>query len=121
MLPDPAPRPCRLLVLSAPSGATLDRAAQDLAAHLAAHPQLDPADVAYTLATGRAAASCRRMLVCRGTAEAIAALRGGGPVRVWNGAPTPGAPPPLVSLLFAGVGDHYVQMTRGLYATEPVF
>jgi acyl transferase domain-containing protein len=119
-----SPRLSRLLVLSATSDEALDRLSRELADHLASHPDLDLDDLAYTLAVGRPGAGRRRMLVCRRSEEAIAALRGGGgsgggaPIRVWNG--VPGAPPPL-SFLFAGVGDQYVQMARGLYATEPVF
>jgi phthiocerol/phenolphthiocerol synthesis type-I polyketide synthase E len=119
-----SPRLDRLFVLSATNEDDLDRDSRELADHLAAHPELDLDDVAYTLAVGRPGAGHRRMLVCRRSEEAIAALRGGegsvgeAPVRIWNG--TPGAPPP-VSFLFSGVGDQYVQMARGLYATEPVF
>ncbi|HZF07812.1 MAG TPA: acyltransferase domain-containing protein [Thermoanaerobaculia bacterium] len=118
-LVQPPARPYRLLVLSAPDEAALDRTAAELADQLAAHPEIDLADVASTLQANGGAAGHRRMLVCREREEAVAALRGGsGPVRVWNGAP---AEPPPVSFLFSGVGDHYAGMTRGLYAAEPVF
>ncbi len=107
-------------MLSAASEEALAAAAAALADHLAAHPGLDLADVAYTLQVDRPPAAHRRMLVCRRSEEAIAALRGGGGARVWSAVVAAGAPP-AVSFLFSGVGDHYVQMARGLCAAEPVF
>jgi phthiocerol/phenolphthiocerol synthesis type-I polyketide synthase E len=128
---EPTARPYRLLVLAAESEEALDEAARELAGRLAAHPELDLADVARALQVGRDRAAGdqvarrehRRMLVCRQSREAIEAMGalGGGAVRVWNAVSAASAAPPAVSFLFAGVGDHYPQMARGLYATEPVF
>ncbi len=56
----------QLVVLSARSPAALDAASSRLAAHLRAHPELDLADVAFTLHVGRRAFPHRRALVARG-------------------------------------------------------
>src|SRR6185369_5391732 len=51
----PSSRSQQLLVLSAKSASALDTATSNLARHLAAHPEADLADVAYTLQVGRKA------------------------------------------------------------------
>ncbi|HEX2798768.1 MAG TPA: type I polyketide synthase, partial [Thermoanaerobaculia bacterium] len=52
-----------LFVLSAKTSAALDAATGNLAAHFAAHPDLEPGDVARTLQTGRRAFEHRRAFV----------------------------------------------------------
>ncbi|MBI4662865.1 MAG: amino acid adenylation domain-containing protein [Verrucomicrobia bacterium] len=61
-----------LLVLSARSQTALETAAQNLAEHLKAHPDLNLADVAYTLAVGRKAFEHRWMLVVSFPADFLA-------------------------------------------------
>ncbi|GAA5038925.1 acyl transferase domain-containing protein [Thermocatellispora tengchongensis] len=107
--------PYTLLTLSARTPAALDTLARDLAAHLDAHPELDPADVAYTLSAGRAAYPLRRTLVVREPGEAAEALRAAP-----RTPPRPAAERPL-ALLLPGGGAHYDGMGAGLYAHEPVF
>src|SRR5439155_11408127 len=51
--PLPPARPGQVLVLSARSPAALEQATKDLRAYLAAHPELDLEDVAWTLQAGR--------------------------------------------------------------------
>jgi phthiocerol/phenolphthiocerol synthesis type-I polyketide synthase E len=63
-----------LLVLSAKTASALAAAARDLAEHLAAHPETDLGDAAFTLLTGRQPFARRLALVCRDTAEAAALL-----------------------------------------------
>ncbi|WP_146057472.1 type I polyketide synthase, partial [Streptomyces sp. SM12] len=72
------------------SGVTADAAAANaraLADHLDAHPGLDPADVAHTLAVGRAQFPYRRSVVCRDLPGAVAALRADFPARAAREAP----------------------------------
>ncbi|UFZ04086.1 SDR family NAD(P)-dependent oxidoreductase [Bradyrhizobium ontarionense] len=65
--PDPPPQ---LLVLSARTPAALAKQSQNLALFLRAHPDLDLADTAWTLQTGRASLPFRRTFVARSVAEA---------------------------------------------------
>jgi iturin family lipopeptide synthetase A len=64
------------LVLSARSPRALAELAVNLRAHLAAHPELDLADVAYTLRAGRHVFDHRRAVLCRDLDEAVRALAG---------------------------------------------
>ncbi|MDQ6673390.1 MAG: SDR family NAD(P)-dependent oxidoreductase, partial [Chloroflexota bacterium] len=64
-----------LLILSARTETALERATDNLIAHLQTHPELDLADVAYTLQAGRAAFNYRRVLVATDHADAVAGLR----------------------------------------------
>ncbi|WP_159992814.1 SDR family NAD(P)-dependent oxidoreductase [Roseomonas sp. 18066] len=63
------------ILLSARDEAALDRAAQALAAALEAPGAAPLADIAWTLATGRQAFSCRRAVVAGSHAEAARSLR----------------------------------------------
>ncbi|MHB8519307.1 MAG: hybrid non-ribosomal peptide synthetase/type I polyketide synthase [Limisphaerales bacterium] len=117
--PSGGSRPAQLLVLSAKTGPALDRATANLAAHLEQHPELDLADIACTLHTGRRAFDHRRMLVCRDRADAIAALAAGDPKRVLTRLAEEENPPVL--FLFPGQGSQRINMGRELYELEPVF
>jgi phthiocerol/phenolphthiocerol synthesis type-I polyketide synthase E len=83
--PKSPPSPSRnaaVLLLSARSAAALERATDLLADHLAAHPELPLADVAFTLQTGRRRFAHRRALVCRPGDDAADLLRRRDPGRV---------------------------------------
>ncbi|HKX39511.1 MAG TPA: SDR family NAD(P)-dependent oxidoreductase [Burkholderiaceae bacterium] len=113
-------RAWQLLTLSAKSEAALDRASARLADHLAQHPQLALADVAFTLQTGRRAFAHRRVLAARDAADAAQALRTGDPKRVFTAhAATKGDA--SVVFMFPGGGAQYAGMGAELYATEPVY
>ncbi|HEX6904705.1 MAG TPA: beta-ketoacyl synthase N-terminal-like domain-containing protein [Thermoanaerobaculia bacterium] len=108
-------RTWQLLPLSARTPAALEAQASRLADHLEAHPA-GLADVAFTLQAGRKAFAHRRAVVCRDVAGAVAALREGrGAAGHFDGSERP------VAFLFPGLGDHYVDMGRELYETEPVY
>ena len=111
-----APPAPHLLLLSAPSAPALAESAARLAAHLRAQPEVDVAEVAYTLRAGRTALAHRRYHVAAGPAEALAALDG----PPTHAALTIGGPSPL-AWLFPGLGSHSVNMAAGLYYAEPVF
>ncbi|HEV7516622.1 MAG TPA: beta-ketoacyl synthase N-terminal-like domain-containing protein, partial [Thermoanaerobaculia bacterium] len=124
--PTPAPsgpaRPWQLLVLSAKSATALDGATADLAKHLEGRPDLDSAglaDVAWTLQAGRRLFPHRRALVCRDAADARALLTTPDLARVVSTVEGSSGRP--VVFLFPGLGDHYVDMGRELYASEPRF
>ncbi len=112
-------RPWQLLVLSARTPAALEAATDRLAAHLREHPEQPFADAAHTLRAGRRRFERRRVLVCRGRGDAVAALESRDARRVLEATQERDERP--VAFLFPGVGDHYAQMARGLYEAEPVF
>jgi len=112
-------RPYQLLLLSAKTEAALESATARLAHHLREQPDLDLADVAYTLQVGRKAFAHRRMIVCRDTAEAIEMLESRNPQNVFSS--IAGNKPPSVAFMFPGQGAQYAGMGRELYETESVF
>ncbi|MDB6016434.1 MAG: Amino acid adenylation domain protein, partial [Pedosphaera sp.] len=112
-------RPKQLLQLSAKSAAALDQMTANLAAHLGENPDLNLADVAYTLQQGRRAFSHRRILVCHDTQDAISALKLHDAKRVFSQEQTLRNQP--VVFMFPGQGAQYVNMGLELYQTEPVF
>jgi len=117
--PEPEPsgpsRPWQLLTVSARTPTALEAQAGRLAERLEAG-DLDLADVAFTLQTGRKAFAHRRAVVCGDVADAVAALREGrGATGVFEGGQRP------VVFLFPGLGDHHVDMGRELYDSEPAF
>ncbi|MEE8586354.1 MAG: type I polyketide synthase, partial [Acidobacteriota bacterium] len=67
-------RPWQLLILSARSLPALEQAGQNLVQHLNESPDLNLADVAYTLQVGRKAFENRRLLVCRDRQDALQTL-----------------------------------------------
>ncbi|PPA62160.1 beta-ketoacyl synthase N-terminal-like domain-containing protein [Micromonospora chalcea] len=115
--PPAAPAVARVLPLSARSAPALAAVAGRLADHLAAHPDLDLDDVAYTLAARRRAFEHRTAVTGRDSAELVAALRRAADA----GTGTPAGRDAPVAFLFPGQGAQYVGMTRGLYRSEPVF
>jgi acyl transferase domain-containing protein len=111
-------RPAHLLVLSARTASALDVAASNLAAHLSAHPDMELADVAYTLQVGRKRFDHRRAVVARNRADAIAALSQ--PDRNTLSV-VEHLDRPSVAFLFSGQGSQYAGMGRELYDAEPTF
>jgi len=109
----------QLLVLSAKTSSALESATANLVAHLKQHPDLNLADVAYTLQVGRRAFNHRRIVVCETIEDAVKALE------------TPDLPQVLthfqepchrsVVFMFPGQGSQYVNMGWELYQAEPIF
>jgi acyl transferase domain-containing protein/acyl carrier protein/NAD(P)-dependent dehydrogenase (short-subunit alcohol dehydrogenase family) len=104
-----------LLVLSARTPEALAQVAERLRRHLEERPDLDLADVAWTLQAGRRAFPHRRALVCRDIPDAVAALASGG------GVSGRAQEEPGVAFLFPGQGAQYPGMGLDLYRSEPVF
>ena len=119
----PAPEPSdaadgpQLLVLSGRTPTAALASAGRLADHLAAHPDINLADVASTLLHGRKAFMQRSHVVAATADEAIARLRGLTAASVRE-AKKPG---PGVVFLFPGQGSQYAGMGKALYDSEPVF
>ncbi|HEX5709540.1 MAG TPA: SDR family oxidoreductase [Pyrinomonadaceae bacterium] len=112
-------RPYQLLVLSAKTESALEAATANLVAYLDSNPGQNLADIAYTLHCGRKAFPFRQALVCSGVEDARQTLRARHPQRLLSG--VAGADEPPVAFMFPGLGDHYVNMARGLYETEQSF
>lgn len=117
--PSARSRPYQLLLLSARSDAALTRATENLTEHLQRHPDINLADVAFTLQTGRRAFGRRRMLVCKDADDALSALDPVDPKRVITS--TREALERDVVFMFPGQGSQYVDMGLGLYQSEPAF
>lgn len=112
-------RPWHLVVLSAKTGAALERATIRLTDYLAQHPEVNLADVAYTLHVGRKTFNHRRILVCREVEQALTALQTLDPQQVATGLQKPGYR--SLVFMFPGGGAQYVNMGLELYETEPIF
>jgi len=111
--------PFHILCLSAQSKGALDDNAKALSAHLRNTPDLDLADVAWTLKQGRRGFSKRRVLVAETLAEAATLLEENDPRQVFNHEYL-GDDPEMV-FMFPGGGAQYAGMARDLYETEPEF
>ena len=103
-----------LLIISAKTETALNTATNNLANYLKENPDLNLAEVAYTLQVGRKAFNYRRMVVAD-TIEAIAKLTTSPITQDRTGIDRP------ITFMFSGQGSQYVGMARGLYQTEPVF
>ncbi|HLM58887.1 MAG TPA: SDR family oxidoreductase, partial [Pyrinomonadaceae bacterium] len=117
--PDDAAPPYHLLVLSARTRTALESALANLHTHLQKHPELNPADVAYTLQLGRKQFEHRAALVCRDLDDALKALETRDPRRLHTSAAEADERPVL--FMFPGQGAQYVRMAAGLYEAEPAF
>ncbi len=109
-------RAWQLLTLSAGSREGLERAAAAMAERLRSRPDLDLADLAYTLHVGRRAFPHRLAVLCRDARAAASALEAARPV----GEPAGDQPRPVV-FLFPGQGAQHPGMAAEVYRAEPVF
>ncbi len=112
-------RPFQLLCLSSKTKTSLNKAVANLAVHLELQPDVNIADVAYTLQVGKKAFDQRCMVVCEDTSSAIKNLG-----RLAN------KQPPLaldtqekceVIFMCSGQGSQYIYMGMELYKKEPLF
>jgi len=111
-------RAAQLVVVSARSENALGTATDQLVTFLNQNPAVPLADVAFTLQRGRKKFARRRIAVGRDAAEIVAALED---KRAGLGCAGGGGKQREVAFLFPGQGAQYVDMGRGLHATEPVF
>ncbi|MBN3958485.1 type I polyketide synthase [Nostoc sp. NMS8] len=110
-------RKYHLLVLSTKTASALETATTNLANYLQKCPDLNLADVAYTLQVGRRNFDYRRAVVCQDIQDAVNALQE--PKRVFSNTQKTQERP--VAFMFSGLGTHYVDMALELYQTEPTF
>ena len=112
-------RPRYLLTVSAKTSSALEQATANLLAYLRQHPQVNLADVAYTLQVGRGEFEHRRFVVCRDVDDAVRALQSPDDERVRTGSPERQDKP--VVFMFPGQGAQQVNMGRDVYEHEPTF
>ncbi|HEX6290949.1 MAG TPA: beta-ketoacyl synthase N-terminal-like domain-containing protein [Herpetosiphonaceae bacterium] len=117
--PSSASRSWQLLLLSAKTGSALEAMTADLARHIAAQPDLNLADAAYTLQVGRSVFGQRRIVVCSSPADAVHVMETHDRSRIFSGVSQMQDRP--VVFMFPGMGDHYVDMALELYQSEPTF
>jgi acyl transferase domain-containing protein len=114
--PSEAARAGHLMVVSSRTPAGLEEQRRRLAVHLASEPELDLADAAFTLQTGRRAFDYRQAFTCSDHDGARKALSVS-PAK----APRSAAAFEGVAFMFPGQGAQYVDMGRSLYDEEPLF
>ncbi|KJY20547.1 hypothetical protein VR44_38650, partial [Streptomyces katrae] len=120
----PAPRPVPWLISGGGPEALREQAAR-LLDHIERHPALEPADVARSLATSRAALEHRAAVL--GTLRedflpALRALAANDPATAGDSAITGTAGSrPGTAFLFSGQGSQRLGMGRELYESFPVF
>ncbi|MHC5613933.1 MAG: type I polyketide synthase [Nostoc sp.] len=112
-------RKYHLLVLSAKTESALETATTNLVKHLQQHPEINLADVAYTLSVGRRMFDHRRIVVCQDLNDAVKILETKDPQRVFTYFQEPSERE--IVFMFPGQGSQYVEMGRELYQTEPIF
>ncbi|AFZ23803.1 polyketide synthase family protein [Cylindrospermum stagnale PCC 7417] len=108
-----------LLVLSAKTDSALEKLTQNLAQHLKQNPDLNLADVAYTLQVGRGVFNYRRMVVCQNIQEVITALETTDNQQVLTHFQEPTQR--SITFMFPGQGAQYVEMAQELYQTVSKF
>ncbi len=106
------------LALSAKSKPALADAAARLASHLREHPELDPTDLAYSLATTRSAFSHRAVLLATDSKELQAELDA---LAEGKGQSTQQSAEPRPVFLFAGQGAQHPRMAYELHRSLPAF
>ncbi|MEK7727178.1 MAG: type I polyketide synthase, partial [candidate division KSB1 bacterium] len=115
---------CSLITFSAKSESALQELAQRYERHLATHPEVELADIAFTANTGRAHFAQRLAMVADSTqalrAKLAAVVAQQNSPGVFSGKCSE-SEPPKVAFLFTGQGAQYAEMGRELYDTQPVF
>lgn len=109
----------QVLALSARTPAALGDAITRLATHLDACPEVNLADVAWTLAAGRKAFGHRASIAASSLGDAVAQLRSAELAAA--AARSRPAHDAGVVFLFPGQGSQYAGMGRALYQSEPAF
>ncbi|MFW6359168.1 MAG: type I polyketide synthase, partial [Chroococcales cyanobacterium] len=106
----------QLFLLSAKTESALETATDNIVEYLQDNPQVNLANVAYTLQEGRKAFNYRRMVVGNTHQDAITALESRPTItQVADNSES------AIAFMFPGQGSQYINMGRELYETQPVF
>lgn len=114
-----AARPVNLINWSARGGDRLTEYTSRIKQFIADHPDVNLADMAFTMQTGRVSFSDRRFILARNTAEALEQLDKPSPVLSASRNASSNASG--VVFMFPGQGSQYVNMGLTLYRDEIVF
>jgi len=109
----------QLLPLSARSSTALKAMTDNLAEHLVNTPEQELADVAYTLQVGRKPFKHRCFTLCTTRQDAATILKNTTDDR-FSSAHLEASTQDVV-FMFSGQGAQYINMTRGLYDSEPFY
>ncbi|MFH1937853.1 MAG: beta-ketoacyl synthase N-terminal-like domain-containing protein, partial [Bacteroidota bacterium] len=109
----------QIVCLSARTESALKQLSHNLADYVTIHPELNLADIAYTLNVGRKAFTHRGFLIGQDLSEAAIILRHQSPGG-WHQGQTDDQEPQVV-FMFPGQGALYMNMAFGLYEHEPIF
>jgi len=112
-------RPQQFVVLSAKTSSALETTTANLANYLEQHPDLNLADVAYTLQVGRRVFEYRRMVVAQDINDAVEQLKSADSQRVFTQCQKVSNYP--VAFMFPGQGTQYVNMALEVYHQEQTF
>jgi acyl transferase domain-containing protein len=115
MPPTDIGKPWQIVPLSAKTPTALATMRAELDTHLRARPELDPADVAYTLQVGRPVLEHRTFAVGQDLDGALAGLATADATEVSSRSSA------NVAFMFPGQGAQYVDMADEIYQTEPLF
>ncbi|MEM9923874.1 MAG: beta-ketoacyl synthase N-terminal-like domain-containing protein [Cyanobacteria bacterium P01_D01_bin.50] len=109
----------QLLLISAKTESAVLKATANLANYLETNPDLNLADVAYTLKVGRQEFEHRRFLVCQNLESAIELLKSPNSPEVFTHTHTPTTR--SIAFMFSAQGSQYINMGWELYETQTVF
>jgi len=114
-----SPRPWHLITMSTKSEAALENITSNLTERFRINKEIDLADAAYTLGTGRKSFEHRRILVCKDREDLLTAMNEPNRTRLLTShSPSERS---SVIFMFPGLGDHYLNMGFEYYQYEPVF
>jgi acyl transferase domain-containing protein len=111
-------RAWKLLVLSAKTDTALTKMTENTIDYLQQHPDINLADMAYTLQVGRREFEYRRILPAKNTNDALQALKSMGPGVITRHQEYVDRP---VVFLFPGEGESAKELIHELYQQEPTF